>query len=229
MVSKSTGWDVPLILVADTVLELRIWHHSSWNTFLLFLPTAASGISPQHRQIISAWRQPLRLAGHKKIALTLVDDNLLSHRCPQKPGWLSSEQIIKLWIWQAGPADRCKVCREREMCPQVMAPGGSRSGCSQSPAACYLLCQPPAGVQQASYTILHVLTWSSVRGGLSGTPPPQISSASETMWFSQVCGPFSGGRAFMFSKDKLSLVRTGGEDRDSGQNRCFRGRHQQLV
>lgn len=115
------------------------------------------------------------------------------------------------------------------MCPQVMAPGGSRSGCSQSPAACYLLCQPPAGVQQASYTILHVLTWSSVRGGLSGTPPPQISSASETMWFSQVCGPFSGGRAFMFSKDKLSLVRTGGEDRDSGQNRCFRGRHQQLV
>lgn len=70
-----------------------------------------------------------------------------------------------------------------------------------------------------------VLSWSSVRGDLSGTPPPQISSAPETMWFSQVCHSFYGGRVFTFSEDRLSPVCTKGDNSDSGQKRCFRGRH----
>lgn len=72
------------------------------------------------------------------------------------------------------------------MGPQVVAPGGSRSGCFQSPAACLLFCEPPAG----AHIILQVFSWSSIRGGLSESSHPQISSTPEAVRFSQVCSPF---------------------------------------
>lgn len=68
-----------------------------------------------------------------------------------------------------------------------------------------------------------VLSWSSVRGSFSGTLPPQVSSASETVWFSQLFSPFT------FSEDRLSLVCTEGDRGVSSQNRCFRRRHPQLI
>lgn len=64
-----------------------------------------------------------------------------------------------------------------------------------------------------------------VRSGLPGISPPHIPSAPEIMWFSQVCGPLSEGRAFAFSEDRLTLVYTVGDSRDSERSRCLRGRH----